>query len=76
MRKDIAVVETGHGNLGNDHLQEGRESRKDTRLSFLKTKSGGGGEVTAFHDPGCNEHLGVLLVNDLETSRSLEITFV
>lgn len=76
MREDIAVVETGHGDLGDNHLQEGRESGEDSSLALLETKSSSSGEVSALHDSGSNEYLGMLLVDNLETSRSLEITLV
>ena len=76
MREDIAVVETGHGDLGDNHLQEGGKGGEDARLSLLETKSSSGREITTFHDPGSNKHLRMFLVDDLETSGSLEITFM
>lgn len=66
MRKDIAVVQPCHGNLGNDHLQESRECREHAELVCIEAEAGGGGEVSAFHDPRGNENLWVFLVNHLQ----------
>ena len=73
MAQDVAEVETSHSDLGDDHLQEGGESREDAEFLLVETETGGGTEVTAFHDAGGDEHFGVLLVDDLQTRGALEI---
>ena len=37
--KHIAIVQSGHGELGDDHLQEGGEGRKNAKLLGVKTES-------------------------------------
>jgi hypothetical protein len=74
MAENIAIVQPRHCDLRHDHLEEGRERRKDAKLVGLETKARCSGEVTAFHDPRRNEHLGVPLMDHLQTGRTLEIT--
>ena len=75
MAQDVAEVKTSHGDFGDDHLQECGESREDAELLLVETETSGSAEVSTFHDAGRNEDLRVLLVNDLETGRSFEITY-
>jgi len=71
MAEYVAIVQTRHGDLRNDHLKEGRESGKDPKLVGFETKARRGGKVSAFHDAGGNKHFGMSLVNHLQTSRTL-----
>ena len=72
--EDVAEVEAGHGDFGYYHLEESREGGEHAELFGVKTKTGSGAEVTALHDTGRNEDLGMLLVNTLQASRALQIT--
>jgi len=72
--KEVAVIQPGHGDLGDTHLKESGKGGEDTLLLFVETETGSCGEVATLHDTGGDEHLGVLLVDDLETGRALEIT--
>ncbi len=74
MAEHIAIVQPRHRDLRHDHLEEGREGRKDAKLVGLEAKARCSGEVTALHDPRRNEHLGMFLMDHLQTSRTLEIT--
>lgn len=71
--EDIAEVEARHSDFGYNHLQEGGERREDTELVLVETKTGSGAEVATLHDSGRDEDLRVLLVDRLETGRSLKI---
>lgn len=71
--EDITKIETGHGNLRDDHLQERRECREHPVLLRIETKTGGSAKVASLHDAGRNKDLRMLLVDDLQTSRPLEI---
>jgi hypothetical protein len=71
--EDVALVETSHGELGDDHLQERRERRENTELLLVESESSRGREVTTLHDTRGDEHLRVLLVDGLEAGRALEI---
>lgn len=73
--QNVAVIQSRHRDFGYYHLQEGRERREDTEFIWSEAKSSSSRVVSAFHDPRWNEHLGVLLVNDFQTSRSLQITY-
>ena len=74
MAENIAIVQPRHCDLRHDHLEEGRECREDAKLVGLEAKARSSGEVTAFHDPGRHEHIGVSLMDHLQTSRTFEIT--
>jgi hypothetical protein len=74
MTENITVVQAGHGDLRDNHLQESGERREDTELISVETKTSSCREVSTFHDTRRNEHLRMLLVNNLKTSGSLEIT--
>jgi hypothetical protein len=71
--KYIAVIESCHGDFRDDHLQERREGREDTELVMIKTETSSSRIVATLHDTGRNENFGVLLVDHLQTSGSLEI---
>ena len=73
MTEYVAVIQARHGDLRNDHLEEGGEGREDTKLVRFKTKAGGGGKVSALHDSGRNKHVRMSLVDHLQTSRTLQI---
>lgn len=73
MTQDVAVVQSSHGDLGEYHLKESRESGEYTKLVGVESKAGGSGEVSSFHDTRWNEDFRVLLVNGLETRRALQI---
>lgn len=75
MTEDVAVVQSCHGDLRNNHLEERREGGENTELVSVETKAGGCSEVTAFHDTGWNEHFGMFLVDHLETSRTLQVAW-
>jgi hypothetical protein len=74
MAENIAIVQPRHCDLRHDHLEEGRERRKDAKLVGLEAKARCSGEVTAFHDSRRNEHMGVPLMDHLQTGRALKIT--
>ena len=74
MTEDIAVVETCHGDLGNDHFEKGGESGEDTKLISVESEASSGREVSTLHNTRWNEHLGVFLVDDLQAGRALKIT--
>ncbi len=73
MAQYIAVVQACHCNLRNDHLKEGGEGGKDAKLVTFKTKACRCGKVSALHDSGWNKHLGMSLVDHLQTSGTLQI---
>ena len=73
VREDVAVVEAGHGELGDDHLEEGAEGAEDTELLRIEAETCRRGEVATLHDTGLDEDLWMPGVDDLETSRALEI---
>ena len=73
MAQHITVVQARHGDFRNDHLKKGREGGKDAKLVRCKTKACRSGEVSTFHDSGGNKHFGMSLVDDLQTSRTLQI---
>ena len=75
MRKNVAVIEASHGDFRNNHLKECRKSREDTEFIRGESKTSRSGEVAAFHDTRRNENLGVLLVDNFQASRTLEITY-
>jgi hypothetical protein len=70
----VAVVQAGHGKLGDHHLKESGEGGENTLLILVETETGGGGEVSTLHDTGGDEYLGVLLMDDLQSCRTLEVT--
>lgn len=76
VRQDIAIVQARHGDFGDDHLKERREGGEDTKLPLLETETGGSTEVSTLHDPRWDEDFGVLLVDGLQTSRALQITYL
>lgn len=76
MAEDIAVVQSSHGNLGHDHLEEGREGREDTKLVLVEPKSSSSTEIAALHDTGWNEDFGVLLMDHLQTGGTLQVTLM
>ena len=39
MGKHVALVQSGHGEFGDDHFQERREGREDAKLVGVETKS-------------------------------------
>ena len=73
MAEYIAIVETRHGNLGDNHLQERRKCREDSELVMFKAETGSSRIVATLHDAGRNENFWVLLVDHFQTRRSLEI---
>jgi hypothetical protein len=73
MAKYVAVIQACHGELRNDHLKEGGKSGKDAKLVGIETKAGGGRQISAFHDPGRNKYFGMSFVDDLQTSRTLQV---
>lgn len=74
MAEHIAIVQPRHRDLRHDHLEEGRERRKDAKFVGVEAKACCGREITALHDPRGNEDLGVFLMDHLQTGRTLEIT--
>ena len=75
MTQNIAVVETCHSDLRNHHLQESGESGEDPEFVLVKTEASRGGEITTLHDTRWNENFRVLLVDDFQTGRSLQIAW-
>jgi len=39
MGEHVAIVQSGHGELGDDHLQERREGRENAKLLGVETES-------------------------------------
>lgn len=76
MRENVAVVQTCHSDLRDDHLQESGECREDTKLVLVESESSCSREVASLHDAGADEDLGVLLVDDLQPSGALQIAFL
>jgi len=74
--QDITIVETGHCNFGNNHLEESREGRKNAKFIDVKPKTGSGGEVATLHDTRRNENLRMLLVNDLQPCGAFQVTWI
>jgi len=74
MGEDIAVIQTSHGYFRNDHLKESRERGEDSEFIRSKSKASSSGEVSSLHDTRWNEYFGMLLVNDLETSRPFKVS--
>ena len=72
--EDVAEVETRHRDLRDDHFQECREGGEHAELLSIETETCRRAEVSAFHDTRGDEDLRVLLVNDLQAGRALEIT--
>ena len=50
MAEHVAKVQTCHGHFGDDHLEEGTESREDAEFIFVESETCGGTEVAALHD--------------------------
>jgi hypothetical protein len=73
MTKYIAIIETSHGNFRYDHLQESRESREDAKFLVVEAKACGGREVPSFHDTRRNKDFGMFLMDDFETSGTLQV---
>ena len=73
--ENIAVVQSCHGDLRNNHLKECREGGENTELVSIEAEASGRSKVTAFHDTGWNEHFGMFLVDYLETSRTLQVAW-
>lgn len=74
MAQDIAVVQPRHCELRDDHLEESRKGRKDTEFVCVETETSSSRKVSSLHDTRRYENLGVLLVNNLETCRTLKVT--
>lgn len=74
MAQNVTIVQPGHGYLGDDHLQESRECRKDAELVRCKTESGSSRIVATLHDSGRNEDFGMLLMNDFQTGGTFKVT--
>lgn len=72
--KNVAVVQASHGDLGDNHFQEGGEGGENTELALVETETSCRGEVATLHDAGRNEDLWVLLVDNLQTGRALQVT--
>jgi hypothetical protein len=64
MTKNVAVVESGHSDFRNHHLQESRKGREDTELIRSETKTCSCRKVAALHDAGWNKNFRMLLVDD------------
>src|SRR5262245_48582177 len=75
MTKYVAVIESSHGDLRYDHLQESRESRENSELVVIKTETSSSGEISALHDTGGNKDFGMFLVNDFQAGGTFQITF-
>lgn len=73
--ENVAVVQARHRHLGNDHLQKRREGREDTELLRVESEASRSRKVAALHDAGGDEHLGVLLVDDLQPRRALQVAY-
>lgn len=73
MTEDIAIVQACHGDLRNNHLEEGREGGENTELVSVETEASGCCKVTALHDTRWNEHFGMFLVDHLETGGTLQV---
>ena len=66
--------QASHGDLRDNHFEESREGREDTVLVLVETETSSRAKVATLHDTGGDKDLGVLLVNDLQAGRALEIT--
>jgi 2-phospho-L-lactate guanylyltransferase (CobY/MobA/RfbA family) len=76
MAEYIAIIQACHGEFRNNHLKEGGKGGKDAKLVRFKTKAGGSGEISAFHNPGRNKYFGMSCVDHLQTSRTLQVAYV
>lgn len=74
MAEDIAVVQPCHGDLGNNHFKERREGSENAELFRVETKASCCREVAALHDTGWNKDFRMLLVNNLDAGRTLQVT--
>ena len=74
--QDIAIVQSCHGDLRNNHLKECREGGENTELVSIEAEACGCSKVTVFHDhTGWSEHFGMFLVDYLETGRTLQVAW-
>lgn len=71
--EDVAVVQSRHSDLRNNHLKECRKGGENAELVRVETEASSCSKVTTFHDTGRNEYFGMFLVDHLETSRALQI---
>ncbi len=71
--EDVGVVEPGHGDLRDHHLEEGREGAEDSLSPRFRAESGGHGEVVALHDAGVDIDLGVILADMVQAAGTFEI---
>ena len=74
--QNIAIVQASHCDLRDHHLQERREGGEHAELLSVETETSSSAEVATLHDTGGNEDLRVLLVDDLQASGALEITYI
>lgn len=78
MRKvaeNIAIVQSCHSDLRNNHLKECREGGENPKLVSIETEASGRSKITAFHDTGRNEYFGMFLVDHLKTGRTLQVAW-
>lgn len=73
MGEDVGFVETGHGDFGDDHFEEGGEGGEDALLSLVVAEAGGSGEVAAFHDAAGDVDLGVGFADVVEAAGAFEV---
>jgi len=71
--QDIAMVESSHRHLTDDHFLEGSESTEHCLAIVVKRKTCAGRIVAPFHDTTRNVHLRMRQADFLETARALEI---
>lgn len=73
--EEIAVVQPGHGNLRDTHLEEGGGSGEGPLLPLIRAETSSSEKVSTLHDTGGDEDfIRMLLMDDEETSRSRKIT--
>ena len=69
----VGSAESGHGDLGDHHLEKRREGAKNSLAARLRAKTGGHRVVVAFHDAARNIDFWVVLANMVETAGAFKI---
>ena len=74
MRKDVAVVQSRHGNFTTEHFEKGGKGGKDALFLGVHTETGRGGKVASFHDTGMTKDFWGSLFNTRHVGGTAQIT--
>ena len=71
--EDIGLVEAGHGDFGDHHLEKGGEGAEDPLPARLGAETGGHREVVALHDAAVDIDLGIVLADMVQAAGAFEV---